>query len=73
MEATTNADTATHKMSTMDYVYKVSAGVSNAILVCLGIGLLLQSLANFVHWTALYCASVIRASLWRCDCDDAQQ
>ncbi|MCG0810469.1 putative integral membrane protein (putative) [Lactiplantibacillus plantarum] len=54
MEATTTAATATHKMSTMDYVYKVSAGVSNAILVCLGIGLLLQSLANFVHWTALY-------------------
>ncbi len=54
METTTTAATATHKMSTMDYVYKVSAGVSNAILVCLGIGLLLQSLANFVHWTALY-------------------
>ncbi|MCG0612032.1 putative integral membrane protein (putative) [Lactiplantibacillus plantarum] len=54
MEATTTAATATHKMSTMDYVYKVSAGVSNAILVCLGIGLLLQSLANFVHWAALY-------------------
>ena len=33
MEATTTAATATHKMSTMDYVYKVSAGVSNAILV----------------------------------------
>ena len=54
MEAKMTAATATHKMSTMDYVYKVSAGVSNAILVCLGIGLLLQSLANFVHWTALY-------------------
>jgi len=48
------AESATHKMTTMDYVYKVSAGVSNAILVCLGIGLLLQSFANFLHWQALY-------------------
>ena len=29
------------------------------VLVCLGIGLLLQSLANFVHWTALYQVGVI--------------
>ncbi|WP_261976523.1 PTS sugar transporter subunit IIC, partial [Lactiplantibacillus plantarum] len=28
--------------------------IEDAILVCLGIGLLLQSLANFVHWAALY-------------------
>ena len=53
MEATSSA-TATHKMTTKDYVYQVSAGVSNAILVCLGIGLLLQSFANFLHWQALY-------------------
>lgn len=44
----------THKMTTKDYVYQVSAGVSNAILVCLGIGLLLQSFATMLHWSALY-------------------
>lgn len=52
-----NAQEATadnEKMSVMDYVYKVSAGVSNAVLVMLGIGLLTQSIANFVHWSALY-------------------
>ncbi|WP_159721390.1 PTS transporter subunit IIC [Enterococcus sp. CSURQ0835] len=39
--------------STKDVVYQVSAGVSNAILVCLGVGLLLQSISNFVHWQPL--------------------
>ena len=47
-------ESAAAKPKTMDYVYRVSAGVANAILVCLGIGLLLQSIANFTHWTALY-------------------
>lgn len=42
------------KLSIKDYVYKVSAGVSNAILVMLGIGLLIESIANFVHWPALH-------------------
>lgn len=36
-----------------DSVYLVFNGVSNAILVCLGVGLLLGAIANFVHWTAL--------------------
>lgn len=44
----------TDKMSVKDYVYAVSAGVSNAVLVMLGVGLLIQSLANFVHWNALF-------------------
>ncbi len=42
------------KMSVMDYVYMVSAGVSNAVLVMLGIGILTQSIANFVHWPQLF-------------------
>lgn len=50
----TAANTDTEKMSVMDYVYKISAGVSNAVLVMLGIGLLTQSIANFVHWNALF-------------------
>ncbi len=33
--------------------YLVFNGVSNAILVTLGVGLLLGAIANFVHWTAL--------------------
>ena len=36
-----------------DSVYLVFNGVSNAILVCLGVGLLLGAIANFVHWPAL--------------------
>ncbi|KPN80625.1 putative integral membrane protein [Apilactobacillus kunkeei] len=36
-----------------DSVYLVFNGVSNAILVTLGVGLLLGAIANFVHWTAL--------------------
>lgn len=47
------------KMSISDYVYTVSAGVSNAVLVMLGVGLLIQSIANFVHWDALYQVGVI--------------
>ncbi|WP_420877370.1 PTS transporter subunit IIC [Secundilactobacillus kimchicus] len=50
----TASESSTEKMSVMDYVYKISAGVSNAVLVMLGIGLLTQSIANFVHWPALY-------------------
>ncbi|AQW21094.1 hypothetical protein PL11_003725 [Lentilactobacillus curieae] len=52
MEASVNE--STKKMSVMDYVYMVSAGVSNAVLVMLGIGLLTQALANFVHWPQLH-------------------
>ncbi|WP_420798194.1 PTS transporter subunit IIC [Fructobacillus papyriferae] len=33
-----------------EYVYNVSAAVSNAILVTLGMGLLLQTIAGFIHW-----------------------
>ncbi|GKS81033.1 membrane protein [Ligilactobacillus pabuli] len=42
------------QMTVKDYVYAVSAGVSNAVLVMLGVGLLIQSLANFIHWDALF-------------------
>lgn len=79
MEATTTAATATHKMSTMDYVYKVSAGVSNAILVCLGIGLLLIAVTReFCSLDGIIpsrcdCASVIGTGIWSRDCHDAQQ
>lgn len=42
-------DKPANKLTVKDYVYLVSAGVSNAVLVMLGIGLLTQSIANFVH------------------------
>ncbi|WP_390409754.1 PTS transporter subunit IIC [Lacticaseibacillus jixiensis] len=49
-----NAANTESPKTMMDWVYRVSAGVANAVLVCLGIGLLFQALANFTHWTALY-------------------
>lgn len=42
------------KISIKEYVYRVSAGVSNAVLVSLGVGLLLETLASFLHWDQLY-------------------
>ncbi len=41
------------KESIRDTVYKVSAAVSNAILVTLGMGLLLQTIAGFINWAPM--------------------
>lgn len=41
------------KSSFKESVYLVFNGVSNSILVTLGVGLLLTSINNFVHWQAL--------------------
>lgn len=49
-----NTQANEERMSVKEYVYKVSAAVSNAILVMLGVGLLFQSVANIVHWHQLY-------------------
>lgn len=38
------------KTPVKEMVYNVSAAVSNAILVTLGMGLLLQTIAGFIHW-----------------------
>lgn len=38
------------KESVRDIVYNTSAAVSNAILVTLGMGLLLQTIAGFIQW-----------------------
>ncbi len=46
-----------------EYAYRISAAVANAILVTLGIGLLLQTIASFVHWNALYQVGVIANDL----------
>ncbi|CAM3136866.1 PTS transporter subunit IIC [Leuconostoc rapi] len=39
--------------SIRDIVYKTSAAVSNAILVTLGMGLLLQTIAGFINWAPM--------------------
>ncbi|MCH4169885.1 MAG: PTS sugar transporter subunit IIC [Lactobacillus sp.] len=52
--ATAAASEPETKSTVKDYVYTVSAGVSNVILVMLGIGLLTESLAGFIHWQALH-------------------
>lgn len=41
------------KESVREIVYNVSAAVSNAILVTLGMGLLLQTIAGFIHWAPM--------------------
>ncbi len=52
----TNTATSTdpEKLSFKEYVYKISAGVSNAVLVMLGIGLLCETLGTFLHWDQLH-------------------
>ncbi len=58
MNAATST-TSTNKPTTKDYVYRVSAAVANAILVTLGIGLLFQTIAQFIHWQPLYDAGTM--------------
>ncbi|MGP7816946.1 PTS transporter subunit IIC [Niallia sp. 01092] len=41
------------KKSFMDYVYKASTGMSNAVLVTLGMGLLLESIGKALGWDIL--------------------
>ncbi|MFT9050635.1 PTS sugar transporter subunit IIC [Liquorilactobacillus nagelii] len=59
MENTATAHTTTVK----EYAYWICAAVANAILVTLGIGLLLQTLASFIHWNALYQVGIIANEL----------
>ncbi|WP_083989219.1 PTS sugar transporter subunit IIC [Fructobacillus ficulneus] len=45
---------SSEKKETMrEMVYNASAAISNAILVTLGMGLLLQTIAGFIHWAPL--------------------
>lgn len=45
--------------SVKENVFLVVSGVSNAIFVTLGIGMLIVAIANLVHWSALYQIGVI--------------
>ncbi|KRL96729.1 PTS transporter subunit IIC [Liquorilactobacillus satsumensis] len=56
-------NTNTTAPTVKEYAYRISAAVANAILVTLGIGLLLQTIASFVHWNALYQVGVIANDL----------
>lgn len=47
------------KLTIKEYVYRVAAGVSNAVLVMLGIGLLFETIGNFVHWPAFHAIGTI--------------
>ncbi|MGO2518086.1 MAG: PTS transporter subunit IIC [Leuconostoc falkenbergense] len=51
--ASNKKSAAVDKESIRDTVYKVSAAVSNAILVTLGMGLLLQTIAGCIHWAPM--------------------
>lgn len=46
-----------------EYAYRITAAIANAVLVTLGIGLLLQTFASFVHWNALSQVGLIANSL----------
>lgn len=51
----TQAQTQTQeeKLTAKDYVFLVSQGVSNTVLVFLGIGLLVNTVGTTIHWDAL--------------------
>ncbi|MDF7626804.1 PTS sugar transporter subunit IIC [Leuconostocaceae bacterium ESL0723] len=46
-------ESGTEKESVKEIAYNISAAVSNAILVTIGIGLLMQSFSTFIHWGPL--------------------
>lgn len=48
-----NQGAGQEKETVKEMVYNVSAAVSNAILVTLGMGLLLQTIAGFIHWAPM--------------------
>ncbi|MDF2504100.1 PTS sugar transporter subunit IIC [Clostridium sp.] len=51
------------KESKKDIAYKVAAGIANAILVMLGIGLLCETIGKFIHWQAFIGIGTIAKSM----------
>ncbi|KGI01630.1 PTS transporter subunit IIC [Oenococcus oeni] len=47
------------KMKISDWVYTVSQGISNAVLVILGISILLNTAGNLLHWAPLQMVRVL--------------
>ena len=54
---------AVHKTTIKEYAYNISAAAANAILVTLGMGLLMQTIAGFVHFQPLYMAGTLAQDL----------
>lgn len=52
---------AVHKTTIKEYAYNISAAVAN--LVTLGMGLLMQTIADFVHFQPLYMAGTLAQDL----------
>lgn len=52
-----------NKESKKDTAYKVAAGIANAILVMLGIGLLCETIGKFIHWQAFIGIGTIAKSM----------
>lgn len=51
------------KESKKDIAYKVAAGIANAILVMLGIGLLCETIGKFIHWQSFIGIGTIAKSM----------
>ncbi|KEP88450.1 hypothetical protein ATW97_06215 [Oenococcus oeni] len=47
------------KMKISDWVYTVSQGISNAVLVILGISILLNTAGNLLHWASLQMVGIL--------------
>ncbi len=47
------------KMKISDWVYTVSQGISNAVLVILGISILLNTAGNLLHWAPLQMVGIL--------------
>ncbi len=47
------------KMKISDWVYTVSQGISNAVLVILGISILLNTAGNLLHWVPLQMVGIL--------------
>lgn len=51
------------KTTVKEYAYNISAAIANAILVTLGMGLLMQTIAGFINWQPLYQAGTLAQDL----------
>lgn len=56
-------DTKEAKKTVKEYAYNISAAIANSILVTLGMGLLMQTIAGFVNWQPLYEAGTLAQAL----------
>ncbi|MDT8717096.1 PTS sugar transporter subunit IIC [Clostridium sp. 19966] len=62
-DAAENYDEKNEKQSILELAYKAAAGIANAVLVMLGIGLLCETIGKFVHWQAFIGIGTIAKSM----------